>query len=205
MKLIGIAGKAGVGKDTLGTEIVDWTRFYYGHGRTIRRNLADSLKSYCAHKYGIAPGAFYNPNTKEVPDPYWGVSPRQIAQFEGTEATRDIVHRLIKTGGADFWIRRLQKDLKDFYNDYEIAVVCDIRFQNEADWILNSGGLLIDVIRPGYEGEVGISNHQSERGFNVLNTHMKGKYNVIINDKTISKFLDDGIKIAKQFLGINHD
>jgi hypothetical protein len=201
MKLIGIAGKSGVGKDTLGVEIAS----HLNRNRLLSiasiHHFADALKEYCATKYDIPLSHFYDPYFKESVNGFWGVSPREIAQFEGTEATRNVVDKLLGGGmGADFWIHRLKKS---FRPDISYPIICDVRFQNEADWVLNNSGLLIHVVRPGYEGEVGISNHASEAGFKI-NLPTKGVYHVIINDKSINAFIDAGISIVNSFTGLHH-
>jgi hypothetical protein len=44
-----------------------------------------------------------------------------------------------------------------------------VRFQNEADWILAAGGILVRVVRPNHDG--GAGNHVSETQLDGLQCH----------------------------------
>lgn len=44
-----------------------------------------------------------------------------------------------------------------------------MRFQNEYDFIIANNGIVIHLTRPGFSGNVGISNHASESG--IANFH----------------------------------
>ena len=177
--IIGVAGKAGSGKDTAGTMIIDWLSEFRSH-KVYKQNFADALKKYCSAKYYIPITWFYGSELKEKLHPDWGVTPRAILQFEGTEATRDIVGKLVPSIAENFWIHRLECEIIETAQDY--AIICDVRFQNEADWILSvPDNLLINIFRPEVASIVGLANHRSEQGFTIL----KGdRYYEVINDGT---------------------
>ena len=44
-------------------------------------------------------------------------------------------------------------------------VITDVRFVNEAQWIRDMGGTVIDIVRPGADGVVGVAAHASEAGY----------------------------------------
>jgi hypothetical protein len=179
--IIGVAGKAGSGKDTAGAMIVDWVSEYRSN-KVHKQNFADALKQYCTIKYYIPTDWFYDSKLKETIHPNWGVTPRAILQFEGTEATRDIVRNLVPSIAENFWIHRLGCELNDRDNNY--AVICDVRFQNEANWILAvPGNLLINIIRPGVTSIAGITDHRSELGFTTLEGDA---YYELLNDGSLN-------------------
>jgi hypothetical protein len=56
------------------------------------------------------------------------------------------------------------------YEPGDTVIIPDVRFQDEANWVWENGGILIHLTREGCEGNVGIQGHASEAGisFNCL-------------------------------------
>jgi hypothetical protein len=139
IQLIGIYGRAGSGKDTI-------AEYLYTHFKNVySKAFAEPLKAAAAIAFGIDPDIFNNRAFKEQTNPFWGVSPRQIAQFFGTEMFRDTAPKLLGVEmGTNFWIHRLEGQLNgDLYTyeegeycDGDTVVIPDVRFQNEYDWIM---------------------------------------------------------------------
>jgi len=193
--IIGFSGKARSGKDTAGLFTQDWLAEFRSH-RIHRQNFADALKLYCAVKYNIQHRYFYEPLLKEALHPDWGVTPRAILQFEGTEATRDIIGKLVPSIAGNFWIHRLEIEFLKDNKDY--AIICDVRFQNEADWILSKpGSMLIQINRFETESISGLTDHRSERGFTVLEGE---NYHAITNDGNLAELRSKVNYILKEFL-----
>jgi len=172
IKLIGITGRSGSGKSTVAS-ILD-----LNYSEVICEAFADDLKYAACCAFGIDINSFYAENRKEIVNNYWKVSPRQIAQFVGTELFRDNIGKLIPGIGSDFWIARLHGkligELEKNYGDETIPcdytgfniVIQDVRFQNEVDYIYANNGYIIHIIkeeRKGERHEVGIPNHVSEK------------------------------------------
>lgn len=177
LKLIGIYGHAGVGKDTVSAHLHFTYKNVYGE------SFAGPLKAACSEAFGIDLEDFTDPDVKNVINDYWGVSPRMIAQFVGTELFRNNVGKLLDTKymiipGENFWITRLGGRLIGALNEYknnpytpgDCVVISDVRFQNEYDWIIANDGIVIHLTRPGFIGNVGIINHASESGISNLHT-----------------------------------
>jgi hypothetical protein len=142
--LIGISGHAGVGKDTLADYICD-------HFDFDSIAFAGPLKTACAALFGVPRSWFNDREVKEKVIGAWNMSPRQMAQFVGTELVRNHL-------GKDFWIRRFAMS----HSEHQNIVISDLRFQNEAEYILSQGGYIIHLTRPGCDGNIGIANHESE-------------------------------------------
>ena len=200
IKLIGIHGKAGTGKDTVATFL---NKNYIGH---YIQSFADPLKEACSLAFGIPIDNFYDPELKETVHPTWETTPRKILQFMGTEVFRSKLQDLIGSSASEnFWIKRahlrltnqfLDKD-EGLYVAGDTVIFPDVRFQNEYDWIINSGGIVIHLTRPGFDGNIGIQNHASEAGINLWKTESTYE---IINNTSIqmlyNKIVDFKIKSA---------
>ena len=142
--LIGLAGEAGSGKDTVGTILK------HDHGFTLLA-LAYPIKEMICGLLGVAMVEWDDRIWRETVLPLYKRSPRQLAQTIGTEWGRLCVHE-------DMWIERLL--LESAAKDDNVAIT-DVRFDNEALRIQRLGGHIIKVVRPG--AGLGVS-HPSERG-----------------------------------------
>lgn len=142
MKLIGITGKAGAGKDTAAAAMVD-------HGYQIV-SFADPIKEAINTMMGWNMSQWSNREWKETPQPPLGVSPRFLATTLGTEWGRQIVD-------SDMWVK-LAIDRAGSYP----TIIPDVRFDNEAKMIKNAGGIVIEIVRP--NNPYPAVNHSSENG-----------------------------------------
>ena len=122
VKIIGLAGPARTGKDTIASHLVR------GHGYT-RYGFADPLKRMLAAGFGLSEDHL-NGHLKEVVLEPLGKSPRELLQTLGTEWARDIVHQ-------DTWLILADK----FSERHVFVVIPDVRFENEAAWIRARGEL----------------------------------------------------------------
>lgn len=146
MRIVGVTGRAGSGKDT----IADWFVCERGYTKVA---LADPMKEFCRTAFGWSHDQLWGPSARRSePDPRWnGLTPRRALQQLGTEWGR-AMH-------PDVWIR-LCLDRSCTLN--VPVVVADIRFQNEVDMIQQAGGVVVAVTRP----RVGQDSHSSEAGVN---------------------------------------
>lgn len=180
MDIIGITGFAGVGKDSLaeGFQLQGYRQY----------SFAGPLKEGCAALFGLPLDLFNTQEYKEELDFYWGVSPRQIAQFVGTEFFRDQITKLIPDLEQSFWISRLEYELIKQYDspDQVKVVISDVRFQDELDWIISKQGKIIHLTRPGRDGIVGISNHRSESSLDYSELLPGVNYFSYLNDGSLA-------------------
>jgi len=163
--VVGMIGKAGSGKDTVG----DYLRDKYGFTSLA---LADTLKRGIQEMFVIPDDVMYDRKKREepLPDmPKWSV--RKLLQYVGTELIR---HHIDDAA----WTKSLIKRYPETGN----IVVTDVRFPNEVEGIREMSGcpvFFIKVVRPGCVGvDVGLKNHASE-------THdLEGNFE-LVNSTTI--------------------
>lgn len=179
MRLIGLSGAARSGKDTVGSFLVKELDFK-------RYAFADPLKECASKMFGLPLKDFYEGDREKVNE-FWGFSPRQMLQLLGTEGGRNIF-------GYDLWTKRAEIEWKNHIHSFANPsgfmepigeagmVITDVRFQNEAQFVHNMGGIVIHIERQGADGIVGVSNHASEAGFP---DHLKNY--VITNDGTLEQ------------------
>lgn len=176
MKIIGLTGRAGAGKDTVADRLVS----NYGFVKySFAKPLKDMLK--------VLGVDCDNRETKELPHPTFGVSPRVMAQTLGTEWMRNCVDK-------DGWLllaRAFVQGVRgnNTYDDgrthVEGIVFSDVRFVNEAEYIRTSG-TLIHVLRPDVET---VTPHESENGIPFRDCDR-----ALMNDKSVDisfRRLDD--------------
>ncbi len=135
--LIGISGKKRSGKDTVGAMVVEWLNEHGFDAAQVA--FADQLKDEVAEATGV------NRRMQEMDKERW----RPILQWWGVEFRRHYF-------GQDYWVSKMTQKLLAM--DEDLAVVTDVRFRDEADFIRASGGFVVRV-----ERETGLQDsHSSE-------------------------------------------
>jgi|SRR3990172_6735231 len=145
---IGITGRKYSGKDTVAKIITRMQPEYK------IRSFAYPLKAGCKEFFQLSDAQL--DEEKEIIDPEWEVTPRQLLQFVGTDLFRNQFHKISSIGSKIF--------LVSFRRWYRAnpgpIIVPDIRFDNEADYIRSLNGIIIKIERPGSP----MDNHESEQG-----------------------------------------
>lgn len=176
--IIGINGKIGSGKDTVGKIIQhltsDWSdeKFQDTDMLEIRSNFkikkfAGKLKQTASLLTGIPVEAFEDQEFKKtnLSDEWsslqqsgrskvWAhMTVREFLQKLGTEAMRDGLH-------TNVWVNALFADYRNFHTDkfsvrqginepeYPKWIITDMRFPNEMEAVVAKGGITIRVVRP---------------------------------------------------------
>ena len=147
--LIGIAGRARSGKDTVANFIVAAIGGY-------RYSFADPIRAMLV-PLGVDLSDPYWQARKEEPIPALGVSPRRMMQTLGTEWGRQLIN-------PDLWLIMAHQRL---LQNGPGMVISDVRFDNEAAWIRKHGGRIIHVIRPDAKA---VEAHASEDGIEMQDT-----------------------------------
>lgn len=165
MKIIGLAGPARSGKDTIAMHM---ERYGY-YKMAFADPLRDMLRALNIPEE-------YIQDRKEDLIPGLGVSFRHLAQTLGTEWGRNQV-------ANDFWLRLLVSAIDEHADDSTYIVITDVRFAEEAKWVRNNGSLW-HVRRPGQDAAA-TRPHTSESGIDRLPGEP-----ILINDGDIHHLLD---------------
>jgi hypothetical protein len=188
--IVGVTGRKFNGKDT----IAIYLKEKYGYEMLA---FAKTLKDICEIGFGFTDEQLYG-SQKEVPDEKWyGLTPRQILQFVGTNLFRDHMSELSPNFGQDFWLICVQNKIKCLceQNNNACIVISDVRFPNEIDMIRKMGGVIIRVKRPEMYNVNDADVHISEKLIDQLDVDVE-----VINDKTkndLYTLIDDLIKNGK--------
>ena len=141
--LIGMNGRAGTGKDFIAKNCL---QDYF------KIALADHFKVDVVRKGNFTFEEVFHTKPKHV---------RDRLQKIGTEEGRDVYGDLVWITALESWMRIISER-----NQISKYVITDVRFDNEAEWILSKGGIVIRIdsnrSREGIDDET--SKHSSESG-----------------------------------------
>ena len=158
--LIGIAGKARAGKDTLGKYLCDEYRCMHYY-------FAKPIKEACRVMFQLTDDQIAN---KEVPIEPWGYSPRKMYQYIGLEVGRN--------SDPNVWVKNAELFVKSVAG--HTVVITDVRFSNEAYWIHNRGGVVINIVRD--QDDIKENKHSSEGGLKPDSIDLQIRNNGTIED-----------------------
>lgn len=196
MKILGLTGLEGSGKDTVAGYVKEWGE---NLGLTVeRQGFADILKYSVAMTLGMSheeaqtnSGFFTFINALKdrgeisITIPFdddekaadmgattpetMTMTGRQFLRFYGTEAHRDVF-------GFDFWSDALFAEYDSSPAQPDILVIPDVRFNNEAEAVRERGGFVWEVHRPCVEVE---GEHISEAGIDdyLINCSIRNETN----------------------------
>lgn len=173
--IVGFVGYARSGKDTAAQVLLDngWKRMAF----------ADQLKLDVERIVGCplaGPGA--NPVDKE----FW----RPLLVEYG---------RLRRKQHPDYWVWQVEANLRMTAAPGDRVVLTDVRYKNECEWILNRGGILIYVERPG----VGPANsEEAESIAEILGTpYAVERMSLALNNSSVEVLHGDVRGMVKWRLG----
>jgi hypothetical protein len=169
--LIGLAGRARVGKDTVASYLA-------AHLILISYAFADPLKQALAGLFSLTTAQLEGAE-KELPLEWLGKSPRELMQLLGTEWGRDLVH-------PQLWLLLAEQNLQalaELNQDMQGVVIRDVRFDNEAAWVRSKGGVIVHITRPDASD---VAHHISESGV----TPWPGDH-LVVNDGPLEQLYDD--------------
>jgi hypothetical protein len=167
VKLIAFTGKIGSGKTTA-AECVDCTHHF---------TFAAPLKEASRELFGFTSEQLYDKDEKEQIDNYWGVSPREVLQWLGTDCLREKFH--------GFFVKRMGQRFIGLEDD-SVVVISDVRFDDEARFVRDNGGIVVQITRSNGNQHVdaGLVDHLSEKGIspNLVDVFVE-------NNGTIDEFI----------------
>jgi hypothetical protein len=178
--LVGIAGKAGAGKDTLANALDEYAKFSVA-------SFAFPLKAGLAMMFDFGIDRWDDRDWKEAPLEGLGISPRRLAQTLGTEWGR-----MLDPG---LWVRAMERQIES-YSDTRV-VIPDVRFENEAAFV-REHGTLVHVQRSAATLDGEAAAHASEAGV----AHADGDL-FVYNDGTLEEYTSKCIGIAVR--GLHED
>lgn len=186
MFIIGIHGKIGSGKDTLADYIVQ------NNDSFKKKSFAFKLKYMTSFLTGIELEDCFTQEGKNTYMPEWGMTVGEFQQKLGTEGMRKGVHE-------NGWVLALFSEYNpDNYE--ENWIVTDVRFPNEAQAILDRGGILVKLegdpakIRANSSRDM---NHPSETS---LDDWKKWNY-VYTNDGSLEDLYEFGNQVLLDLCG----
>lgn len=138
-KVIGIAGPARCGKDTVADLLLA------RHPGWRKASFADPIKEMLKAGLGLSDDQLWGED-KDWVDMRYGLSPRYMLQTLGTEWGRNLVHR-------DLWVLAMEQHIGNG------LIIPDVRFPNEAAFVRKHGVLIHITGRGGIDGD-----HVSEAG-----------------------------------------
>lgn len=172
-KIIAVCGYKRSGKDTIANLIGE----IYGYKHV---KIASKLKEVTKTLFAFTDDQIES-DTKDTIDPRWGVSPRHVMQFVGTEMFQYKLQELLSDVKRNFWIKGLLASLSE--NDR--VIISDLRFLHEYEELKKHNVFVIRVNRPGIT--CGDDAHISEKEYTsipvdleIVNTNMKDLRNLIM-------------------------
>lgn len=152
MNIIGISGKIGTGKSTLGRLIAEQL------GAKVR-SFGDLLKEEVAELFNFNIGYCYTQAGKNTyilhsDLPNGGMTVRQILQWYGSD--------VIRAQDPTYWSRTMKQEIDKLKANYDYLVIDDVRFPDEARLVVVEDGILVRL-EPYTGWQPGeYADHQSE-------------------------------------------
>lgn len=129
-KIIALCGYKGSGKDTVAEYLV--TKYKYNHYK-----ISEKLKEVIKLLFNLDDNDLER--NKDENNDKWGIEPRKIMQFIGTDMFQYKLQELFPNIEKDFWIKSLFTDelINKIKNEDHRVVISDLRFLHEYNLISN--------------------------------------------------------------------
>lgn len=183
--LIGLSGAAGSGKDTAANIMVGT---FMGAGRNVKTlSFAGKLKEVICSVFGIDSVMFEDRTLKNARMlALGGKTPREVAQFVGTECFRSI--------RSEVWVDCAMRQAQGYLSQGISVIFTDVRFMNEADAITSYGGTIVSLERNAVE----VYNHASERDIPLIRNKLSN--HVISNNGSMDELAVMVVKATREIL-----
>jgi hypothetical protein len=186
-KLIGVTGFARSGKDTF---FSCGKKYLNSINKTSARYaFADVLKSEC------------DPLTLQ----YSGIS-----CFTSNDSEKALIRPLLVAYGTHLrrqinpncWIDRIRDDVSASLSANHYVFITDVRFKNEAEWILSDGGVVINVCREG----IGAANPDELEQSQLINPLLASTLTwPSYGDDCLSKGYSSVVTVLRDLLDLAHN
>lgn len=193
MRNIGIVGRKRSGKDTAAQALVEELGY-------TRHGLADPLKDAALKLDPVID--FVDMGTRDTDRWVEPLRLSEVVQADGWERAKDEYPEVRRTlqrlgdeagrqvHGEETWILNLLRRVASENEAGRPVVVPDVRYPNEASWLLNAGFLVVRVDRPGFSTPAP-GEHASEQ------VERLAVDAVIHNDSTVSELKRQVIALAQ--------
>lgn len=159
-RIIGLCGCKRAGKDTVAEYLVSRYPTQMRHAK-ISTVLKDTLRNL----FNFRPEQLEGPEKEDV-DPRYGVSPRKLMQFFGTEIMQMELQKVMPDVGRSFWIRQfIERELPPLnpqnQEPIKTVVLSDLRFMHEYEELcrVDPHALFIRIERSGAQPDAHVSEH----------------------------------------------
>jgi hypothetical protein len=186
-KIIAFLGTKGVGKDTSADFLVST----YGYQKYA---LADPMKNAVSILFHFSEDQLWG-DKKDVIDPFWGVTPREIMQFVGIDMLFEELGKRFPHIGHAFPILSFELWRQNHPNAK--IVISDLRMQQDLDALKKMGALIIRIERPDIVNE---DKHSSESNV----SRVTGFDLVLVNDGTIGDLEQKILEIMESYNDTKH-
>lgn len=137
--LVALSGKAGSGKDTIADFMEENLKGY-----TVKRiAFADLLKRVCSIMFHVPLEWFYDRDKKDTEITHWGLTPRELAIYFGTDLVRNHLYETVLKHSRYKRVRDLAKRfsywiiaIEPEFEDADVVIVTDMRFLDELKYVL---------------------------------------------------------------------
>jgi hypothetical protein len=174
VKLLGISGKIGAGKDTLCDYLISTVPHVSEPApRIVRIGLADPIKDILVHTFNVPRALAYGSQQDKA-------KPMPTAPDKSIRTGMKIVGQALRTIEDSVWTRRADEAIHMYaaYTRQDLLVVVpDIRFHVDVDWIRRREGKIVRLLRATDPDDT----HESEVALDDY-----GEFNLVVDNRKIT-------------------
>lgn len=157
-RIIGLCGCKRAGKDTVADYLVSKYPMQMRHAK-----ISTVLKDTMRNLFHLRPEQLEGAEKEDI-DPRYGVSPRKLMQFFGTEIMQIELQKIMPDVGRSFWIRQfLEREWPRAQNaaGAKTLVISDLRFMHEYEELrrVDPHALFIRIERSDAQPDGHVSEH----------------------------------------------
>jgi hypothetical protein len=136
-RIVALCGTRWSGKDTVASMLVQ----QQAKGAVLLLKLAAPMKGALRSLFDLSEDDV-DGTGRDVPHPLWGVTPRSLMQWFGTDVMQHGLRTVVPTVGRTFWAEKLAREIEALQRQQPGAhfVVSDVRFQHEVDLLRSRFG-----------------------------------------------------------------
>jgi adenosyl cobinamide kinase/adenosyl cobinamide phosphate guanylyltransferase len=198
MTIIGISGKARSGKDTF-AEMLAKELNKTSYPPYVMMAFANELKLKCQRDFDLSYEQLWGDSKEELDKRYikyeTQVDMEPVVIYWTAREIMQNYGAFYRTIDRQFWVKNLFKVIEE--KEYKNVIITDVRYTNEADYILEQGGIVIRVERENKDA-VHNDTHPSEVE---LDDYKKFTFTVVNNFtlEVLEKTAAETVSLLKEF------